>query len=79
MKRYILPYTLNSKNRMDLPQEKYNNLYIDIKENENIEEKIAEKLEEIVLNPKENNTSIQVHGVYEIANEIKLKNYSFKK
>lgn len=79
MTDYLINYTLNSKNHMDVPQSKDNYLHLRVEENEDINKVIEEKLEKIVQDPKQNNTSIQVHNAFKITEEIKLKNYNFKK
>ena len=79
MTDYLINYTLNSKNHMDVPQSKDNYLHLRVEENEDINKVVEEKLEKIVQDPKQNNTSIQVHNAFKITEEIKLKNYNFNK
>jgi len=74
---YIAVYTRKYRNHMDMPQAVDEILYLGVKKSEDLEKKIITTFEGIVNDPKSTNTAVQVHGVYEIAKEIKLKNYNF--
>ncbi len=79
MADYIVHYTLNSRNHMDIPQSKEDYIRLMLENGEEINQVVEEKLEKIVQDPNSNNTSIQVHNAFKITEEIKLKKYNFKK
>ncbi len=79
MTEYIIPYTVTSMVHPGVPQDKYDNLFIEVKEGEDAKKIISESLENIVNNPKTSNFKIQAHRVRELGKEIKLDKYIFEK
>jgi hypothetical protein len=79
MTEYIIPYTVTSMVHPGVPQEKDDNLYVEVKEGEDVKKIINESLENIVNNPKTTNVKVQVYQVRELGKEIKLDKYIFKK
>ena len=61
-KRYLVVYALRSRDHRDLPILQNKVLYEIAKEGENPEEKISKSIENIVNDPKQNNTSAQILG-----------------
>jgi carbonic anhydrase len=79
MKDYIAHYTRNYNNHLDIASSMFETLHLRLEKGENLEKKVDETFNNIINNPKENNKSVQIHGFYEIAKEIKLQNYNFSK
>jgi hypothetical protein len=79
MTEYIIPYTVTSIVHPGVPQEEDDNLYVEVKEGEDVKKIINESLENMVNNPKTTNVKVQVYQVRELGKEIKLDKYIFKK
>jgi len=79
MTEYIIPYTVTSMVHPGVPQDKYNNLFIEVKEGEDAQKIISKSLESIANNPKTSDFKVQAYPVRELGKEIKLDKYIFEK
>lgn len=77
--KYLIVYSLISRNIRNIPHSEYKTLHLDLKENEGLEEKVNNKLKSIVNDSHKTNEKAQIHGVYKIDKEEKLENYIISK